>query len=183
MTRSGNSGSTPTLERVEFWTREPSTAPPTEDRFRPVVNHVNPSVHNKPLSGGMWTSPAGAEYGWAQWCNDNEAAWLGDRYVLTVEGEPRILVIDGRGDLVKAQRRWGRERTWGDRRQFVDHDLDFEAIAISYDALWLTTDGHFATRLLDLREMNTYSWDCETVLWFRWCFSAIEAMPPVEVPA
>jgi len=161
-------------EQVVWWTKRAGQRPPSPGLMLPVVMPEFVSNYTKPRIGGLWTSPAGSEYGWEDWCQDNEMEWLADRYVLTVEGSPRMLVIDAPEALERAWKNYGRQRDWGDRSEYTDRDLDYSRIAQDYDGVWLTTEGHLSTRMA--LGLNTYAWDCETVLWFRWCFSDMPAL-------
>ena len=172
---------TRSLERVVYWSgkEDPVTTPlaPEERHMLPVITPELVSSFGKPRIGGLWTSPEESSYPWETWCREEGMEkWLGDRYVLSVTGEPRILVVDSAADLFRTWQNYGRQRDWGDRNEYTDRDLNFECIAEDYDALWLTERGHIETRMA--MELNTYAWDCETVLWFRWCFSLVERSEP-----
>jgi len=160
------------VKRVVYWTNLPGEPAPARELLQPVTNREVVSSYNKP-HGGLWTSPEDSTYPWEKWCRDEELGWLVDRYVLTITGEPNLLLIDSYSDLQKVASWAGRSRYWGPGGQYTDRDLDYELLAETYDGLWLTAEGHFDSRLrLDRSpvDLNTYSWDCETVLWFRWCF-------------
>lgn len=160
------------LERVVYWTRDKGEGPPAPELMEPVVTSAHVSSFRKPRIGGLWTSPEGSKYGWEDWCRDNQMEWLGDRYVLAVMGEPRILLIDSAADLERAWKNYGRAREWGKGFEYTDRDLDYRLIADDYDAVWLTAEGHFQARMG--MSLNTYAWDCETILWFRWNFASVE---------
>jgi len=55
--------------------------------------------------------------------------------------------------------------------------IDFEKLSQAYDGIWLTEQGNAATRLSF--PYNLYSWDCESILWFRWCFERVKTIQPV----
>lgn len=86
--------------------------------------------------------------------------------LLTPLEQLRIYTVDTQKDLKLLAR---------DYR--LPHDymfqLDYERIAQDYDAIHLTDEGQWATRLT--YPMSLYGWDCECVLWFRWCFSEVNA--------
>lgn len=142
---------------------------PRRERLEPVLNDESTPITNKP-TGGLWTSPIDAEYGWDQWCLDNEAHWLGRCWKLRIVGEPKLAFVDSRAAMNRLALQYPFERPFGG---FTHRGINFEQLADDFDGLWLTTQGHFATRLLDPDEPNTYAWDCETVLWFRWCFDQV----------
>lgn len=179
----------PDLERVVWWNKLGDDRPPTPERMVPVTTWTYIGSFNK-CDGGLWTSPERSSFGWEDWCRaEGMDSWLGTRYVLEVAEAPRILRIDSAEDLEAAWARYGRTadvEAAADRLGLSEtqrriaylyrplepqRDLDYTAIAADYDAFWLTAEGHFATRMgLGL---NTYAWDCDTVLWFRWCFSEV----------
>lgn len=160
--------------RVVWWSHKPGEDAPSEDRFNPVTNRFErASLYNKP-NGGLWTSPETSTYGWEHWCRENEVGWLGDRYVLTAPEPLRVLTIDSGAALDQAWERWGRESRQG---RWSHRDLDYPAVAAAgYDCLHLTEEGFWDSRRLTdvVGSVNTYSWDCETVLWFRWRFTKVE---------
>lgn len=61
--------------------------------------------------------------------------------------------------------------------------IDFEKMSQEYDGIWLTEQGNAACHLPWHSEHDLNSWDCECVLWFRWCFERVETMQPVQVVA
>lgn len=155
-------------ETVVWWSRADADGP-SADRVLPITAGTS-VARNKP-SGGLWTSPEVTEYGWQDWCRDNEMEWLGRPYRLQVVGSPRLLRVDSRADLLAAFERFPLVNRW--HRDYCDYGLDWEKVAAEYDGFWLTAAGHFETRLT-FGEIDTYSWDCETVLWFGWHFGAVE---------
>lgn len=117
--------------------------------FVPIKNE--PWV--KPV-GGLWTSPVNSEYGWKDWCEAEEFADCKeeDSFCVKLKEGARVLIIDSLAStdsLPKITRKWGVY-------------LDFETLTRSCDAIWLTTEGQWATRLT--RPFNLYGWDCESVL-------------------
>ena len=61
--------------------------------------------------------------------------------------------------------------------------IDFEKLSQEYDGIWLTERGNAAVHLPLHSEHDLNSWDCECVLWFRWCFEQVETMQPIKVVA
>ena len=110
---------------------------------------------NKP-TGGFWTSPEGSEYGWKNWCAQNDFRECEPEWSIRLDWKTgyRLLVIDSRRDLMACQ--------FYRPLHCKVPVLDFEWAARNYDAIWLTSDGEHATRHT-LRE-NLYGWACETVL-------------------
>ena len=104
--------------------------------------------------GGLWASPVNAEYGWVDWCKDNDYAngSLLESFELTVVGN--ILVIDSKENL--------------DLLPWVDNDrfncfISFETLVkAGYDAIHLTGRGEDETRYCFPKSLS--GWDCESVL-------------------
>ena len=108
--------------------------------------------------GGLWTSPVGSEYGWEEWCRSENfrPESLAKSFLLRMKADSKILIIDTLEDLVKLPIIEKGEGFYG--RMY----LDFEIISNKFDAIWLTVNGQWETRLS--RPMNLYGWYCETVL-------------------
>lgn len=125
--------------------------------------------------GGLWASPVESIYGWDTWCK-NEA--FGDIDELTkvemtidvdeLENKKNLIVINKEGDLNKLiwisvpEIREFAVKT-GFKVPFGMEYVDFERIKENgIDAIWLTREGQWKTRLTHPR--NLYGWDCECVL-------------------
>lgn len=158
---------------VRYFDMPNDQGPPLAEKMLPVVNPAV-SRYDKP-KGGLWTSPVESEYAWVDWCRDEQMSWLNESWILVPRPDVRLLRIDSAADLDAAFARYPLEFR---RRGYVDQNLDFEAMSLDYDGLWLTAAGHFATRLrmdAPIDAISTYAWDCETVFWFRWCFEEVYA--------
>lgn len=101
--------------------------------------------------GGLWASPVGAEYGWSEWCEDNNFGDLSCSFTFEFDGN--VFVVDG----IRAARRL----PWINCHNYFKYP-DFEKIlSLGYDAIWLTCEGEQNTR----HSMPSfYGWDCESVL-------------------
>lgn len=121
-------------------------------KFQPVKDVKN--LMNKPL-GGLWTSPLGSKYDWAQWCRDEDFRLhaLSTQSVLRFYGE--VLVIDSKEDINKLH--WVIPFGHLDLQQPLYRPL----IEAGVDAVHLTIHGEQATRYSYPRSL--YGWDCETV--------------------
>jgi len=124
--------------------------------FLPVTNNA---TRSKP-KGGLWASPKNSEYGWKDWCEDNDfyTDKLKNKFDFTYKGN--TAVIEKEEDLYS-------NLIWQslDRRKGVVHleAIDYEAmIEAGCDAIFLTEEGQYNTRLTFPR--NLYGWDCECVL-------------------
>lgn len=169
---------------VVWWSR-PEGGPPEREHVVEVRNDRVRTGRLKP-TGGIWTSPVDSEHGWGRWCSENMPDWLGSRYVLRATSD-RLLKVESLDDLNAA---WSSfpvtyERDYMARWYGPGHsfrDLDWEAMAREFDGFWLTAGGHWDTRMMYHPEgrdweQGTYGWDCETVLWFRWCFDDVRLEP------
>jgi hypothetical protein len=142
---------------------------PTEAQFRPIENEWH-----KPR-GGLWTSTYDPRLGsdWVQWCLSEEfgvpeAGW--QSWVLTPTNDARVLTIDSLVDL---------ELVCRDYLAKPEHlgsmcPLDYERLAEEYDAVHLTEQGQWRTRLS--LHHSLYGWDCESSLWLRWAFSDVQSL-------
>lgn len=158
---------------VRYFDMPRDEGPPVAEKMLPVTN-PELSRYDKP-KGGLWTSPVESEYGWVHWCNDEMPHWLNKSWILVPRADVRLLRVDSAADLDAAFARYPIE---GERTGHLERNLDFERMSLDFDGFWLTTDGHFATRLrMDAHydAISTYVWDCETVFWFRWCFEEVHA--------
>lgn len=122
--------------------------------------------------GGLWTSTYDFRHGsgWVQWCLGEEfhvpkgGRW--DGVVLTPRDDARILTIDTFEDLQQANHKYPDTSPIS---KITPH-LDYTHIAQDYDGVHLTEEGQWRTRLTF--PLSLYGWDCESTLWFRWCFTA-----------
>jgi hypothetical protein len=123
--------------------------------FKPIQNRY---AINKP-TGGFWTSPKNSDRGWKNWCDDaNFGECLQVKCTtVTLSANAKILKIDSLLDLINIP------YTKTDKYViFNETVLDYETIALHYDAIWLTAKGLSETHLST--PMDLYGWDCETVL-------------------
>ena len=123
-------------------------------KFKKIAN----SNWVKP-TGGLWTSPVDSEYGWGTWCNNENFRACEDdnKFILQLNRDAKIYKIDSLADLEKLPH-IGMPHVPISMMCFPD----FEQIAKSYDAIWLTVEGQWATRMSHPK--NLYGWDCESVL-------------------
>ncbi len=119
-------------------------------KYDPTLVHPiqNRRHRNKPY-GGLWTSPVGAEFGWAEWCESEDYATCERYFTLLFRGS--VLEIACYADLV--------DLTWVRMEECFPYPT-FEDLEV--DAIHLTTHGARATHLSE--PMNLYGWDCESVL-------------------
>lgn len=128
--------------------------------------------------GGLWTCPE-MELGrsaWIDWCMaEGCQKWIRHKRLWrVVAAEPRVYVIDSFRDLKRALKRWP-HRPYADtdipslRRE---REIHYVAMAEEYDAVYLTEEGQWATRLTF--PDNLYGWDVPSILWLRWVFDRVE---------
>lgn len=161
----------------QVWISRPGRpdVPPRAADLKPSTNRDYRGRHAKP-HGGLWTSPLRSDgsCGWAEWCEDSEMAWVGRAWLLH-PAEARVFEIDSYEDLYRL---WETHGGIGPPAHFADEPwIDWESVGQEFDAIYLTDEGEARTRLS--LPLTLYGWDCEAVLWFRWCFSRVE---PYEFP-
>lgn len=160
------------FERVLFT----GPAKPLPELFQPVINREHPWT--KPKSGGLWTAPPHPTNGshWIDWC---VAESFGSSPFRLWELIPRkvvkVFVVDTYADLELLHDRYG----IGSKRDYGS-GFDFEAIGREWDALHLTDEGQWATRLS--HPLSLYGWDCESTLWFRWMFTQVNDLGEFTPP-
>jgi hypothetical protein len=162
---------------------------PRSRRFRGFRRRAllerGPCLGSKPAHGlGLWTAPyeEGVGSPWTAWCECEEYAplyavvghrrillgqWRG--YVLRPRAAARIVVVDNYADLERLVARYPAPPIrLAPRGVYAElPGLDFAVLARDYDGLYVTEDGEQATRFT---VPTLYGWDCQSVVWFRWCF-------------
>lgn len=157
-----------------------SSASALAERVAPVENADGKrGIFCKPFYG-MWTSTWNEETrlsSWVEWCQSEFQEPLQDKhwFLLTPRTDIRLYTIDTLADLIWLIERYRRDM--GARLGFMRHQyLDYERVAQDYDAVHLTEEGQWRTRLSSPADL--YGWDCECTLWFRWCFERVEQIEP-----
>ena len=117
-------------------------------------------LYKKPC-GGIWTSPVTADYGWKQFCQDNE--WYDDlnAYHLIPEDDVNVYTLDTVDDLSNLIEEHGREG--------IDC-IDFESAFTEYDGIYLSDEGETNTRH---STPNLRGWDVASVVWDDWHFEEV----------
>lgn len=146
------------------------------DRVAPVENRqdVKPKY-------GFWTSTyTGQSSAWVDWCQAEQFGDVlaGSWFLLRPKPKARVFVIDSLADLHTLLAGYTEPDTayYGYGRACID----FERLALDYDGLHLTEEGEAATRFA---RPGLYGWDCESTLWFRWCFKSCELVPAPYPPS
>jgi hypothetical protein len=160
---------------TQAWVPRNESAP-DEKYFRAVEGTEHPQA-KPPATTGFWTSTYDPRTGsgWVQWCLDEE--FCCDRAnpvfpLWTLEPDPvaRIYTVDTYADLEALVAEYPHRRDYPNRGYGAWTDLkpNWEHIARDYDAVHLTEEGQWATRLT--HPLDLYGWDCESTLWLRWMF-------------
>lgn len=136
-------------------------------------NKIRNSKYNVKPAGGMWTSPKESEYGWIDFCkgeNFRLPDGFTDGFEFQLKPDSKVYIIDSFIDLVRVPHKLI-DPFYGNI-QFGQNFIDYEEMAKEYDAIWLTAEGQWDTRLpeieglmdIDGRSINLYGWDCESLL-------------------
>lgn len=151
-----------------------SDTQPCAELIEPITKNEIECI-NKP-HGGIWTSTYNKKThssGWTEWCEDifsdpHDQQW----WLLTPNKDARIYTIDTLDDLKFLNRAYSSLN-----RTYIHIVIGFERIAKDYDAIHVTEEGQWATRH---SFPDNLQWDCESTLWFRWCFSEVKAIAQKE---
>lgn len=145
-------------------------------RSEPTPHAIEP-IGNEALTkptGGLWTSTyLGAAQGsaYVQFCQQHGYQdWLAmPAWLLTPDPNAKICVIDSYLDLVLLAEDFRLHPM-----RYGSPYLNWQKISQHYDGLHLSAQGQQATRASD---PGLYEWDCESTIWFRWCFLEVVAAP------
>lgn len=162
------------------------------EQVAPVANSDMSGMTKKPQAGtGLWTSTYDEERGsaWVEWCDGENVGTPSERrwFLLTPRPDARVYVIDSPQDLERVIRAYPwvspelehayRASRASARLAEYYTGIDFTRMAQDYDALHLTEDGN-AHLHLRLEGMDMNAWDCESTVWFRWCFTSVKQITP-----
>lgn len=135
-----------------------------------VVIHYGNSEYNKRKvkkiknqnwikpQGGLWTSPVDSEFGWKDWCEAENFRDCeeGNSFKLKFKTGTKIAIIDSLPDLEGMP--FQPNNAVFSITKFIDYEY---LVKIGVDAIWLTANGQWKTRLSS--SVNLYGWDCDTV--------------------
>ena len=162
----------------QLW-RGRSGQPLEKERLRPIRPRYPGRTFVKPF-GGLWTSTYHERFGggWVQWCINEEWECPDDGvfrnlWLAYPRADANVYVIDSLDDLVALNERFGAPAYPEWKSSFMEAYPDWLKVAEHYDGVNLTDRGQWQTRLA---EPNLYGWDCESTLWFRWCFERVEQL-------
>lgn len=145
---------------------------PKSSLLKPVKNRNPRGV--KPGSGGLWTSTyksgqRGSE--WKDYTVDELGRDVPNAGWILQPLKARVFVVNTLADLEYLFAKFSRPSPLEPelaKAMGEENLLDFEKMAKSFDALHLTRNGQFNTRMTT---PNLYGWDIESTLWFHWKFA------------
>jgi hypothetical protein len=162
----------------------PARERPEAGRFLPIVPSPRPCSkprHADRKGGGLWTSTFHEQHGsgWIQWCLDEDFHCVRQNptwhtWLLDPEPTARIYEIDSYADLQALVEAYPQTEHHEDRGYGSGSESRpaWHLIAKEFDGVRLTDEGQWATRLSN--PLDLYGWDCESTLWLRWAFAAVE---------
>lgn len=141
-------------------------------------NEIRNSKYNVKPAGGMWTSPKESEYGWIDFCKSERFRLpdgFTDGFEFQLKPDSKVYIIDTFFDLVRVPYKLKDPMFSGVGLRFGQNFIDYEEMAKEYDAIWLTADGQWDTRLPEMNglmdvdglSINLYGWDCESLIILR----------------
>lgn len=132
------------------------------DKLQPITPVKNANYWVKPEKGGLWTSPVNSCFSWKDWCiiESFNLSNLEKSFKLDITVD-NLLVIDSYKDLEEKMINTHLIRTV----LTGVSEVDFEAMSLCYDGMWLTMNGQKETRFA--HPFHLYGRDVETVLLFN----------------
>ena len=147
-----------------------------------VENDPELYFRQKP-NGGFWTSSwreDTQDSDWVEWCRSEAFDTVEERnwWLLTPHPECKIYTIDSLADFNRCLTEYGYPAKIASLDLIFagKRVIDFEKLALEFDGLHLTERGNAQTHLSYPNDLN--GWDCESTLWFRWCFTSVERIEP-----
>jgi hypothetical protein len=135
-----------------------------DEQFKDVTD----DEHFIKPKGGLWTSPYIVDKGseWISWCIDanfNITSKIEEDCpisFISLKDKARILVINSFDDLCNTLSEYKRTERQACLDKMDGGVMDFEKVMKDFDAIYLTSDGQWKTRLT---RPGLYGWDVETV--------------------
>jgi hypothetical protein len=121
----------------------------------------NKLFSNKP-EGGLWCSPIESKNEWKDFLigEDWRTETLEKSVIFELKPNSKILKIDSYKDLKKQVSIF--EKKIYPEHSYLRGFLDYEKLTLEYDAIFLTANGQYDTRMAF--DTNLYGWDCECLL-------------------
>ena len=119
-------------------------------RFDPTAfNEIKNRMFVKP-DGGLWASDINAEYGWKNWCKDNDFRECNEdnSFKFKLKQGSKILELKSKKDLIGLPME-------NIPYKFSWYTLDFEQLKQNYDAIEVYIDELY---------FDLYGWDCDSLL-------------------
>jgi hypothetical protein len=159
---------------------------PREELFIRARNAVGDALPHKPR-GGLWTSTYIREIGsdWIQ--RGREMSLIPDPvrgFICHPAADARIFTIDGVNDLLELLKHYERPPIIPGITMFAS--IDFDRIREDFDAIHLTEEGQWRTRLPglfsndDCFAPSLSGWDCESTICMNCKFDRIEDLGSLE---
>ena len=163
-----------------------SSSPVMREQVTSVANEEEIFRKKPRHATGLWTSTwreSTQDSAWVAWCQGT----LGDPYedswfLLVPHKDATLFVIDSLQDLRRLMntypyesRQAPRLKAMGSPSHFYQ-GIDFMRLAQDYDGLHLTERGNGRLHLSYPLDMN--AWDCESTVWFHWCFTDVRCIEP-----
>jgi hypothetical protein len=141
-----------------------------------LFNVIENNKYNIKPKGGLWTSPKNSNYGWIDFCRDENYCKFGGfktGFEFQLKPDSKIYIIDTFFDLIKVPYKIKDPLYSG--ISYHQNFIDYENMANEYDAIWLTDNGQFDTRSPEMQGLfdfdgctiNLYGWDCESLIILR----------------
>ena len=110
----------------------------------------------KPFDGGLWASPKDSEYGWRDWCIDNDygVEKLKRSFEFEIREDSKILNLRSMKEIREASDKGFLYLAYPNRDDLFY--LDFELIVKNYDAIYYECNNETYFPL--------YGWDCDSLL-------------------
>lgn len=127
------------------------------DKFRVPDPIKNIRFFTKP-EGGLWASRKYYEFGWKDWCGNEEfhLDTFDKSFEFTLKDNANVLVLNNRDQLDDLPQIGNPELAYNKENWTSTCYLDFEKLSQDYDAIELMNEQVFHWAL--------YGWDCNSIL-------------------
>jgi hypothetical protein len=140
------------------------------ENFRPITNKRRRWVKPDPGTG-FWTATVTEETAdgnpartsWTEWCDGEQFGTYTHLVEVIPHPAARVIRIATLAALCSVVAAFPTEPLFDGASIYPD----WAALARDWDAVWLTDEGQWATRLPPVSSPDLYGWDCESVLFLR----------------
>lgn len=140
-------------------------------QFHTIQPIVNRPLYAKPF-GGFWASATNAEYGWKDWCEDENfhVESLKESFTFTLSDDAKIIHLYSSAQLDELPQLQPMPGLENMRNMWAL--LDFEALEKEYDGIELhLSEEQFNVGAIDYFDTGLYyklyGWDCDSILIFH----------------